>query len=176
MAVERQRLLRYQVATSLDGYIAGPKGEYDWIADDPTLDLEAFASEFDTLLMGRLTYELALSQPGMLKSMGKAVVVVSTTLDPAQHPDATIISANVAEAVAHLKRQPGKDIWLFGGGALFRTLLDAGLVDRVELAVSPILLGSGTPLIPEGRRWPLRLDECKALPSGMLLLTYSPDE
>ena len=174
MAAERPRLLRYQVATSLDGFIAGPNGEYDWITEDPTLDLEAFAREFDTLLMGRLTYELALSQGGMLKSMGMAIVVVSTTLDPAQHPDATIISANIAEAVAQLKRQPGKDIWLFGGGALFRTLLDAGLVDRVELAVSPILLGCGVPVIPAGRRWPLRLDDCKTLPSGMLLLTYSP--
>ena len=173
MAAERPRLLRYQVATSLDGFIAGPNGEYDWITEDPTLDLEAFAREFDTLLMGRLTYELALSQGGMLKSMGMAVVVVSTTIDPSQHPDATIISTDVAEAVGRLKREPGKDIWLFGGGKLFRAMLDAGLVDRVELAVSPILLGSGVPLIPEGRRWPLHLDDCKTLPSGMLLLTYS---
>ncbi len=97
MAAERSRLLRYQVATSLDGFIAGPNGEYDWITEDPTLDLEAFARQFDTLLMGRLTYELALSQGSMLKSMGMTVVVVSTTLDPSQHPDATIISTDVAE-------------------------------------------------------------------------------
>jgi dihydrofolate reductase len=174
MAEARERLLRYQVAASLDGFIAGPNGEYDWITEDPTLDLEAYARQFDTLLMGRLTYELALSQGSMLKSMGMAVVVVSTTLDPEQHPDATIIATNVAEAVARLKRQPGKDIWLFGGGNLFRTMLDAGLVDRVELVVSPILLGSGTPVIREGRRWPLHLDDCRPLPSGMLMLTYTP--
>jgi len=172
MAVGHSRHLRYQVATSLDGFIAGPNGEYDWITEDPTLDLEAFARQFDTLLMGRLTYELALSQGSMLKSMGMKVVVVSTTLDPSQHPDATIISTDVAEKVALLKRQPGKDIWLFGGGALFRTMLDAGLVDRVELAVSPILLGSGVPVLPPGKRCPLRLVESSTLPSGMLILTY----
>jgi len=167
-----ERLLRYQVATSLDGYIAGPNGEYDWISEDPTLDLASFARQFDTLLMGRRTYELALSQGPMLKSMDMSVVVVSTTLDPSQHPDATILSANVANAVAQLKRQPGKDIWLFGGGALFRTMLDERLVDRVELAVSPILLGSGVPLLPPGERCPLRLLESTTLPSGMLNLVY----
>jgi dihydrofolate reductase len=170
--VAAQRLLRYQVATSLDGFIAGPNGEYDWITEDPTLDLEAFARQFDTLLMGRLTYELALSQGPMLQSMGMAIVVVSTTLDPSKHPDVTIISTDVANAVGQLKRQPGKDIWLFGGGALFRTMLDSGLVDRVELAVSPILLGSGVPVLPPGRLCPLRLVESKTMPSGMLILAY----
>lgn len=123
--------------------------------------------------MGRLTYQLALSQGSMLKSMGMSLVVVSATLDAAQHPGATIISADVADAVSRLKRQLGKDIWLFGGGTLFRTMLDAGLVDRVELAVSPILLGSGVPVLPAGSRCPLRLLESKTLPSGMLILTYA---
>lgn len=166
------RLLRYHVAMSLDGFIAGPNGEYDWIASDESFDWNAFLRQFDTLLMGRLTYQLALSQGSMLKSMGMSIVVVSTTLDAAQHPDVTIIAADVADAVARLKRQPGKDIWLFGGGALFRTMLDAGLVDRVELAVSPILLGNGVPVLPAGSQCPLRLLESKAIPSGMLILTY----
>jgi dihydrofolate reductase len=172
MPVEHKRLLRYHVATSLDGFIAGSNGEYDWIASEGSFDWPAYLSQFDTLLMGRKTYELAASQPGMLKSMGMAVVVVSTTLEPAQHPEATIISADMVNAVAELKSKPGKDIWLFGGGALFRGLLDAGLVDRVELAVSPILLGSGVPVLPAGIRCPLRLMESTAQPSGMLHLTY----
>ena len=181
------RRIRYSVATSLDGFIAGPNGEYDWIVQDPAIDMAARFSQFDTLLMGRHTYELAISHGGnRLKSTGKKIVVVSTTLDPAQHPDATILSGNVAEAVAALKAEPAvgsrgksnansaKDIWLFGGGVLFRSLLDAGLVDLVELGVSPVLLGSGIPLLPHGSRHPLRLIECKTLPnSGIVMLTYS---
>lgn len=172
MTVKRKRLLRYHVATSLDGFIAGPNGEYDWIASEGAFDWPAYLAQFDTLLMGRKTYELAASQPGMLKSMGMAVVVVSSTLDPKQQPEATILSADMASAVAELKQKPGKDIWLFGGGALFRGLIDAGLVDRVELAVSPILLGSGVPVLPAGNRCPLRLIENSAQTTGMLHLTY----
>jgi dihydrofolate reductase len=106
--------------------------------------------------------------------MKMKVVVVSTTLDAAQHKDVTILSSGVAEAVTALKAESGKDIWLFGGGVLFRSLLDAGLVDSVELAVSPVLLGSGVRLLPEGRRWPLRLTDCKTMPkSGIVMLKYA---
>lgn len=162
---------------SLDGFIAGPKGEYDWIVEDPTMDLAALFSGYDTLLMGRRTYELAQSQPGMLKSMGMKVVVVSTTLSPSEHEDATIVASDVPAAVAALKAEPGpvpeKDIWLFGGGVLFRSLLDAGLVDSVEVAVSPVLLGSGVPLLPAGGMAALRLEECRTYPSGIVLLRYA---
>jgi dihydrofolate reductase len=72
-----------------------------------------------------------------------------------------------------LKAQPGKDIWLFGGGVLFRYLLDAGLVDAVDVVVMPVLLGNGVPLLPEGRRRRLHLEESKTLPSGILMLSYS---
>jgi dihydrofolate reductase len=169
------RQLRYNVATSLDGFIAGPNGEYDWIVPDPSFDFAALWDQFDTLLMGRRTFEVAIKRFPSLDAMGKKVVVASTTLG--QYPGATILSHNLPEAAAALKAepgsQPGKDIWLMGGGELFRTLLDAGLVDTVELSVIPILLGSGTPLIPAGTRCPLRLDESTALPNGTLVLRYT---
>jgi dihydrofolate reductase len=172
------RRLRYSVATSLDGFIAGPNGEYDWIVQDTTFDMAALFAQFDTLLMGRHTYELAIAHGGdRLKSTGKKIVVVSTTLDPAQHPDATILGSGVAEAVAALKAEPaaepGKDIWLFGGGVLFRSLLDLGLVDRVEVGVNPILIGGGIPLIPAGARRSLRLEAHRIYPSGIVSLEYA---
>ena len=66
-----------------------------------------------------------------------------------------------------------KDIWLFGGGVLFRSLLDAGLVDAIDVMVMPVLLGSGVPLLPEGRRQSLHLESSETLPSGILRLSYS---
>jgi dihydrofolate reductase len=167
------RQLRYHVAMSLNGFIAGPKGEFDWIVHDPELDFNALFRQFDTLVMGRRTFDLVLSQRELLKSMKMKTVVVSTTLDAAQHKDATVLSSGVAETVAALKAESGKDIWLFGGGVLFRSLLDAGLVDSVEVAVCPVLLCGGIRLLPEGGRWPLRLAECKTMSnSGIVMLKY----
>jgi dihydrofolate reductase len=170
------RRLRYGVAVSLDGFIAGPHGEYDWIVRDPAIDFAAIYAQFDTFLMGRKTYEVAKPMRQDRGGDSTRWVVVSTTLDPALEPGITVISTGVAQAVAGLKAEPGpeprKDIWLFGGGVLFRSLLDAGLVDALDLMVIPVLLGAGIPLLPEGRRAPLHLKESQALASGILQLKY----
>jgi dihydrofolate reductase len=166
------RRLRYEVATSLDGFIAGPNGEYDWIVPDPAIDFAAMWAQFDTSLMGRKTYEVARSMRDTFSGSTNRWIVVSTTMKPEDHKDIEILSGDLAPAVAALKAQPGKDIWLFGGGVLFRALLDAGLVDTVELAVMPVLLGSGIPLLAEGGRRRLHLEESKTLPSGILILKY----
>jgi dihydrofolate reductase len=167
------RRLVYSVATSLDGFIAGPHGEYDWIVPDPTFDFSALWNQFDTLLMGRRTYEVALTRFESIEKMGKKVVVVSTRLDPAQHPGVTVLADNIPPAVSALKAESGRDVWLMGGGVLFRTLLDAGLVDTIQLTVIPVLLGSGVPLLPESRQHRLQLTAYKAYPNGTLALTYS---
>lgn len=168
------RRLRYNVAASLDGFIAGPNGEYDWIVADPTIDFAALFAEFDTFVMGRRTYEAILAQGAQSPLAGRRVVVVSRTLRPGDHRGVTIVRDDVAGAVAALKAEAGKDIWLFGGGALFRTLLDAGLVDAVEVALMPVLLSRGVPLLPEGHRSPpLTLASSRALPSGILTLSYA---
>lgn len=164
------RRLCYNVAASLDGYLARPDGSYDWIVEDPSIDFEALFERFDLFLMGRKTYEVMAAQ-GLESLLRHApVTVVSRTL---QAHGLAILRDHVAETVADLKRQPGKDIWLFGGGELFGTLLDAGLVDTVEVAVMPVLLGEGIPLLKPGaltRR--LTRTSCEALASGIVLLTY----
>jgi dihydrofolate reductase len=133
---------------SLDGYIAGPNGEYDWIIIDPEMDFAAMSAKFDTYLIGRKTFE-AMGRMGneAKSSPGIRNIVFSRTLRQSDYPHITI-SPDAERAVAELRRLPGKDIALFGGGELFRSLLAAGLVDRVEVAVMPVLLGGGIPLLP----------------------------
>ena len=166
------RELVYSVATSLDGFIAGPKGEFDWIIQDTTIDFGEIFGQFDTAVMGRYSYEAILREGRSPREFGMKIFVASTTLDPPQHHDVTVVAADLAGTVAGLKRASGKDIWLFGGGTTFRSLLDARLVDRVEVSVIPVLLGGGIPLVPEGRRWPLQFKDSRTFPSGIVSLTY----
>jgi dihydrofolate reductase len=169
------RRLRYQVATSLDGYIAGPNGEFDWIAEDPDIDFAALYAQFDTVVMGRKTFLATLHQGGDGTMPGLDVVVFSRTLRPEDHPGVSIVNSDPAESVRALKASPGKDIWLFGGGELFRALLEAGLVDTVEPAVVPVLLGGGVPMLPSpAMRTRLSLSRHRLYPtSGIMLLEYA---
>jgi dihydrofolate reductase len=86
----------------------------------------------------------------------------------------TIVAEGAEETVAALRAETGKDIWLFGGGSLFRSLLDAGLVDTVEVAIMPVLLGEGIPLLPSpARQTKLMLTGHKVYKTGIVSLEYS---
>ena len=167
------RRVRYRVAASLDGYIAGPNGEIDWIVHDPDLDFASVFAGFDTALLGRRTYELTL-QPGAPPwPPDWRIYVFSRTLNAAEHPAVTVISTDIDRTVADLRGQPGRDIWLFGGGNLFGSLLAAGLVDQIEIAVMPVLLGGGIPLVSTGTpRSRLALTRSASSPAGIVNLEY----
>ena len=167
------RRVRYQVASSLDGYIAGPNGEFDWIVSDPEIDFDALFAQFDTVLMGRKTFIAAAAQGGGAMP-GMSVHVFSRTLKAQDYPKVSVVNGDPAATVRELKTKPGKDIWLFGGGGLFHSLLEAGLVDTVEPAIVPVLLGEGIPLLPApGLRTRLTLTRHRLYPkSGIVLLEY----
>ena len=140
------RRVRYAVAMSLDGYIAGPNGEADWIEMDPTVDVAAFFktfyAQFDTAIMGRLAYEVF---GGAVEGMD--TYVFSRTLPPGPRKGVTVLGGDGIARLRELRRGEGKDIWLFGGGSLFGSLASAGLVDTAELSVMPVMLGGGLPVI-----------------------------
>jgi dihydrofolate reductase len=169
------RRIWYCVAMSLDGFIAGPKGEYDWIPAEPEIDWGAFMNRFDTVLMGRRSYEAALATPGGAMP-GMRTYVFSRTVRPEEHPGVTIVRDNVPAALAALRQAPGKEIWLFGGGDLFRSLLEIGEVDMIEVGLVPVLIGHGIPLLPGlDRIARLRLIETRRYPAGIMMLTYGTD-
>ncbi len=167
------RRVRYSVATSLDAYIAGPGDEHDWIIMDPAIDFAAFFKTIDTVLMGRRTFEVAQRMsPGSGSMPGMRSYVFSKTLKAEDHPDVTV-AADPVSTVAALRAEEGKDIWLMGGGSLFRSLVEADLVDTVEVGVVPILLGQGIPLLPSmPRSVRLDLEDTETYPSGIVMLRY----
>ena len=165
------RRVVYSVAMSLDGYIADPQGGYDWIVMDPEIDFDAMFKRYDVVLMGRKSYDAAKqSGYGMPKPQ---TYVFSKTLQQADAPDVTV-SSDPRKTVTALKKQKGKEIWLWGGGELFRSVLELGLVDAVEVAVIPILLGAGLPMLPSSSaRAKLKLTDRKIFEkTGTVLLTY----
>ena len=164
--------LRYQVAASLDGFIATPDGGYDWITADPAIDFASLYAEFDTALMGRKTWDL-VANSGYAEMPGIANVVFSRTLPPETRPGLRITGDDPVAVTRGLKQRDGRDIWLFGGGQLFRTLLAAGLVDTVEIALMPVLLGDGIPLLPGSPTTKLSLADHRVLASGIAVLAYS---
>lgn len=167
------RRIRYHVAASLDGYIAGPREEIDWIVTDPEVEFSALFAQFDTALMGRRTYE-TMKRLGGPPMPGLKIVVLSRTLRARDHEDVVVIGVDAAGAVAAMRAEPGRDIWLFGGGEVFRFLLGAGLVDGVEVAVMPVLLGGGVPLLASMDAWThLDLTGHRLYPTGIVLLEYA---
>jgi dihydrofolate reductase len=183
---------------TLDGFIEGPAREtdplkkIDWhLADEEwnAYSMDLF-QEVDTLLLGRVNYELffsywpaALSNPETSASDREIAqtlndirkVVFSKTLKDVRWANATVVNTDLAEAVLALKREPGKDLVSFGGATLASSLAKLGLIDELRLFVNPIVVGSGKPLFLEfHERLRLQLLKTRRFKSGLMGLYYGP--
>jgi dihydrofolate reductase len=170
--------LRYGVATTLDGFIASSDGSADWIVEDASIDFDALFAEHDAFVMGRKTYEVMLAFGGPKHLAGRpkeSVVVVSREMQQAEHADITIVSGDgdaCLGAIRALKTSVKGDIWLMGGGQLAGPCLEAGLVDTVEAAIMPVVLGEGIKMLAtSGRAYKLQLQHLQRLEHSDIILT-----
>jgi dihydrofolate reductase len=169
----RMSKIRYIVAMSLDGYVAGPKGVADWILMDPDVNFAELWAQFDTLIMGRKTYDAASARLGEAFMQGMKTVVVSRTLRSVDAPAVSILSELNRDWLQSLRAQSRKDVWLMGGGELFGSMLAMHAVDTVEVSIMPVLLGGGVPvLLPPTERTMLKLSSHKVYRSGIVSLVY----
>jgi dihydrofolate reductase len=166
------RQLRYSVAASLDGYIAGPNGEFDWIVMDPEIDFAAMYAGFSGLVMGRKSYDVFAGTGGGGGAL--PAYVYSRTLPEGEREGVTFVRDAVSHVRSLKQAKEEKPLWLWGGGDLFRELARAGLVDGIDIAIIPIVLGGGVPLVPTpGPRLSLRLRKHRLYETtGTLLLEY----
>jgi dihydrofolate reductase len=137
---------------SLDGYLARPDGAIDFLVEAEGLDFEKFMARFDVCVMGRKTYEASVAMGGeaMFKQGGAKYYVFSRTLPTGERSYVTFVNEPIAEFIAKLRAEPGKDIWHMGGGELVRAFLELDLIDEVGIGVVPKLIGAGRPLFPSG--------------------------
>ncbi len=167
------RKLILSVAVSLDGFIEGPNGEYDWCFTDQDYGMSDFFKRIDTIFLGRKSYEMLLSMDAQETGFPKyKEYVFSTTLTNVRE-GTKLLNTNIKAEVEKIKTESGKDIWLFGGSGLTTSLINLGLVDEISMAVHPLLLGAGKYLynLP-AKRIQLNLLESKKYDSGLVILNY----
>lgn len=166
------RRIKLFIASSLDGHIARPDGGIDWLFSDADYGYAAFYDSIDTVVMGRKTWDLSQSF-GEYPYPGKAAVVFSRRRAGQRDSHARFVGDEIGPFMRALRAQPGKDIWLVGGGELVREFLAAELIDDFIVSIHPRVLGAGLPLFPAPCR-ETRLRHVKTIPfeSGLVQLHY----
>lgn len=168
------RKIILQLAVSLDGFIEGPNGEFDWCFTDDDYGMTEFFNRIDAIFIGRKSYELTLTMGGSTPPGFPALkeYVFSNSLNKVEG-DRILVSGDIAKEVNKIKTEPGKDIWLYGGTSLTTAFINLDLVDEMALAVHPVLLGAGKLLFQNiPGRVPLQLINTQTYPTGLVMLSY----
>ena len=161
------------LAVSLDGFIEGPNGEYDWCFTDQDYGMSDFFKRVDAYFMGRKSYELVQNMEGNFGLPEMKTYVFSNTLTEVGRK-AILVSGDIKKHITKIKKEEGKDIWLFGGAELTSSLMNLNLVDELWLAVHPIILGNGKPLFKGiEKRIKLNLTDTKTYSTGLVSLSYT---
>ncbi len=179
---------------SLDGFIAGPNGEMDWVMVDEEMGKyeDGAVSAADTLLLGRVTYQsFAGSWPYVpdnpnadpaekeyarkLNAMRK--IVFSRTLDSVEWNNSSLLKEVVPEEITRLKQEPGRDMLIYGSASVVQALTNYGLIDEYQVLVHPVVLGGGKALFQDVKeRRKLKLVKTKTFPTGVMGLYYQLDK
>jgi len=175
--VTKRRRVIVHIAASADGYIARPDGDLEWLTSRPAPEgfygMNAFMKSIDTMLLGRKTYEASLSLGAKFDSKSRTIVF-SRHAPPADAPSGVeFVSDAISPFVSRLREQPGKDIWLMGGGDLIASFLDDRAIDEFVVSVVPVFIGDGIPLIARRHRHvPLELQSVERFDDGLVQLHY----
>lgn len=166
------------IAASIDGYIADTHGTVEWLEDFPitgemNYGYDDFIASVDTILMGGRSYREVLNMEAIGHYKNQQIYVVTHGWTEKMTDNVNFITDNIIERITELRNGEGKNIWLFGGGELISMLLAADLIDEMQIAHIPVILGKGIPLFPEQpkeSKWGLM--SSKAYDSGILKIEY----
>ncbi len=171
------RKIIVHIGTSADGYIARPDGDLEWLTSRPApagfYGMNAFMKSIDTKLLGRKTYETSLRLGAKFDGKDRTIVF-SRHPPPAGAPRGVeFVNGAIGSFVGRLREQPGKDIWLMGGGDLIASFLDERAIDEFVVSVVPVFIGEGIPLIARRHRHqPLALEAVERFADGVVQLRY----
>ena len=173
----KRRKVIVHIGTSADGYIARPDGDLEWLTSRPApkgfYGMNAFMKSVDTKVLGRKTYEISLRMGAKFDS-GSRTIVFSRHPPPADAPPGVeFVNGAIGPFVSRLRAQPGKDIWLMGGGEIIASFLDSQAIDEFVISVAPVFIGDGIPLIARRHRHvPLALRSVERFEDGLVQLHY----
>ena len=175
-AATRRRVIVH-IGTSADGYIARPDGDLEWLTSRPAppgfYGMNIFMKSIDTKLLGRNTYEASLRLGAKFGAKDRTIVFSRHARPAAASSGVEFVRGDIGAFVSRLREQPGKDIWLMGGGDLIASFLDAQAIDEFVISMAPVFIGDGIPLIARRHRHvPLELISSERFEDGLVQLRY----
>ena len=173
----KRRKVIVHIGTSADGYIARSDGDLEWLTSRPApkgfYGMDAFMKSVDTKVLGRKTYEVSRRMGAQFDSKNRTIVFSRQSSPADAPPGVEFVSDAIGPFVSRLREQPGKDIWLMGGGGIIASFLDAQAIDEFVISMAPVFIGDGIPLIaPRHRHVLLELLNVERFDDGLVQLHY----